>query len=253
MNITYIIGTAGSGKSLLTSTFVDWLQMKKLKVISVNLDPGVISLPYTPDVDVRDFVSIEEIIRKYGLGPNGSIIMAADLIAMQIDQLRSDIESFNADYVVVDTPGQMELFAFRASGPYIAEELCDDPKAIIYLFDASFSSNPLNYVSNMFLAVAVHTRFLIPQVYALSKVDILPIDRVETILEWGSETESLDMAIDTELKGNRRLLSLGIERLIKQNLNLGFNLIPISAKTLNGFIQLESALTRVFSGGEMEK
>ena len=101
--------------------------------------------------------------------------------------------------------------------------------------------------------VAVHTRFLLPQVYALSKVDILPIDRVETILEWGSETESLDMAIDTELKGNRRLLSLGIERLIKQNLNLGFNLIPISAKTLNGFIQLESALTRVFSGGEMEK
>ncbi len=252
MFVTYIIGTAGSGKSLLTSTFVDWLQMKNLQVISVNLDPGVITLPYTPDVDVRDYVSIEEIIRKYGLGPNGSIIMAADLIAMQIDNLRSDIEAFNADYMVVDTPGQMELFAFRASGPYIAEELSHDPKAIIYLFDASFSSNPLNYVSNMFLSVAVHTRFLLPQVYVLSKVDLLPTDRVEAILDWGSETETLDMAIDAELNGNRRLLSFGIERLIKRTLNIGFNLIPISSKTLDGFVQLESALTRVFSGGEIE-
>ena len=247
----YIIGTAGSGKSLLTSTFVDWLQMKKLNVISLNLDPAVITLPYTPDVDVRDFVSIEEIIRKYGLGPNGSIIMAADLIAMQIDQLKREVEAFNADYVVIDTPGQLELFAFRASGPYIAEGLSDDPKAIIYLFDASFSSSPLNYVSNMFLAVAVHIRFLLPQVYALSKVDLLPIEKVEAILEWGSETEELDIAIDTELKGNRRLLSLGIERLIKRNLNFGFNLIPISAKTLKGYVQLESALTRVFSSGEL--
>jgi len=252
MFVTYIIGTAGSGKSLLTSTFVDWLQMKNLQVISVNLDPGVITLPYTPDVDVRNYVSIEEIIRKYGLGPNGSIIMAADLIALQIDTLRSDIEAFNADYVVVDTPGQMELFAFRASGPYIAEELCYDPKALIYLFDASFSSNPLNYVSNMFLAVAVRTRFLLPQLYVLSKVDLLPTDRVEAILDWGSETENLDIAIDAELKGNRRLLSFEIERLIKRTLNIGFDLIPISSKTLDGFVQLESALTRVFSGGEIE-
>jgi hypothetical protein len=68
----------------------------------------------------------------------------------------------------------MELFAFRASGPYIVRELSDDPKALLYLFDATFSSNPLNYVSNMFLATAVYTRFLVPQLYILSKSDLVP-------------------------------------------------------------------------------
>ena len=72
----------------------------------------------------------------------------------------------------------MELFAFRASGPYIATELTKEPKAIVYLFDTAFSLNPLNYVSNLFLSAAVYNRFLVPQVYLLSKSDLLSKDDV---------------------------------------------------------------------------
>ncbi len=79
---------------------------------------------------------------EHGLGPNGALVMAADLIAEQIETLTSEIEELNADLVLVDTPGQMELFAFRASGPYIAKELTAEPKAIIYLFDSVFSITP---------------------------------------------------------------------------------------------------------------
>jgi GTPase SAR1 family protein len=69
----------------------------------------------------------------YQLGPNGALIMAADLIATEIESIRNDIEGFNADYVLIDMPGQMEMFAFRASGPYIVDELSTDPKAMVYL------------------------------------------------------------------------------------------------------------------------
>jgi radical SAM superfamily enzyme YgiQ (UPF0313 family) len=62
--VTFVIGTAGSGKSLLVSSFSDWLKLKKQNVITVNLDPGVIKTPYTPDVDVRDFISIDELMDK---------------------------------------------------------------------------------------------------------------------------------------------------------------------------------------------
>ncbi|NIU39202.1 GTPase, partial [Candidatus Bathyarchaeota archaeon] len=89
--------------------------------------------------------------------------MAADLIAEESQRLGSEIQDLKSDVVIVDTPGQMELFAFRASGPYIANELTKEPKAIIYLFDAVFSFNPLNYVSNMFLSAAVYNRFFVPQ------------------------------------------------------------------------------------------
>ncbi len=141
--LAFIIGTAGSGKSLFTAAFAEWLKMSKQDVAVVNLDPGALKLPYQPDVDVRNYVEVGDIMEKYGLGPNGALVMAADLIADEIENLTRDIDEAHADIVLVDTPGQMELFAFRASGPYIVNELTKEPKALIYLFDAVFSINPL--------------------------------------------------------------------------------------------------------------
>ena len=173
MYVVFILGTAGSGKSRLTAAFGNWLEISKQDVATVNLDPGVEELPYSPEVDVRDYVDVAGLMKKYRLGPNGALIMAADLIADQIDRISKEIEELQSDIVLVDTSGQMELFAFRASGPVIAAELTKRPKAIVYLFDAAFSLNPLNYVSNLFLSAAVYNRFLIPQVHVLSRNDFI--------------------------------------------------------------------------------
>ncbi len=249
MYVSFIIGTAGSGKSLLTSAYAEWLQGKKEYAITVNLDPGAITLPYNPDVDVRNYIKIDDLMEKYGLGPNGALVMAADLIATEISKIREEIEALTPDYVLVDTPGQMELFAFRESGPYIVSELTEDPRATLYLVDASFSSKPLNYISNMFLATAVYHRFLLPQVYILSKVDLLPSEKLDEILDWSEDVKNLEAAIDSQLTGEKRLLSQGIIRTIAR-LGLTFELIPISAKTLDGIIDLHAQLTRIYAGGE---
>jgi len=249
MYFIFVVGTAGCGKSLLTATFSDWLRLKKQSVTCVNLDPAALNLPYTPDVDVRDYVRAEEVMEKYGLGPNGAVVMSADLIATEIDSLRTEIEELNADYVIVDTPGQMELFAFRASGPYIVKELSDDSKALLYLFDATFSSDPLNYVSNMFLATAVYTRFLVPQLYVLSKTDLVPHKMVKRILEWNSRIGKLEEALEVEASDTSRLMARDISRLVSR-LGLAFPLIPVSSKKQEGFIETHSMLTRIFAGGE---
>jgi len=249
MYLIFIVGTAGCGKSLLTATFSDWLRLKRQSVTCVNLDPAALSLPYTPDVDVRDYVRAEEVMEKYGLGPNGAVVMSADLIATEIDSLRAEIEELNPDYVIVDTPGQMELFAFRASGPYIVKELSDSPRVLLYLFDATFSSNPLNYASNMFLATAVHTRFLAPQLYLLSKTDLVPRKVVKRILEWGSRIGKLEEALEAEASQTNRLMARDISRLVSR-LGLSFPLIPVSSKKNEGFIEAHSLLTRILAGGE---
>lgn len=247
--ITFIIGTAGSGKSLLTASFSEWLKISEQDVATLNLDPGAVKLPYTPDIDVRDYVTIDEIMEEYDLGPNGALIMAADLIAGEIENISREIEGFNPNILLVDTPGQMELFAFRASGPYIAKEISKDPKAIVYLFDAVFSLNPLNYVSNMFLSAAVYMRFLLPQLHVLSKCDLLSQGDVDTIVEWSEDRATLEAAIDKRLEGEGRLLSYRLSRAIYQ-LGLNFPLISVSAKTNEGFVELNAALERIFAGGE---
>lgn len=249
MFVVFIVGTAGSGKSLLTAAFAEWLKISKQNVAIMNLDPGVVTLPYTPDLDVRDYVNIADLMEEYRLGPNGALIMAADLIAEQADTLSTEVEELNADFVLVDTPGQIELFAFRASGPYIAEELTKEQKAIIYLFDSVFSLNPLNYVSNLFLSAAVYNRFLIPQAHVLSKCDLLPQEKVDSIVDWSANSKTLEMAIDEKLEGTKRLLSRDMMHAI-YGLGLQFLLIPVSAKTNDGMTNLNMVLERILAGGE---
>jgi len=247
--IAFIVGTAGSGKSFLTSALVEKMRGEKQKVAALNLDPGVTDLPYSPEIDVRDYVTVDAIMDEYGLGPNGALIMAADMIASEVELLRKEIEELEPDILIADTPGQMELFAFRASGPYIVHALSDDPKAIIYLFDSVFSFNPLNYVSNMFLSSAVYIRFLLPQIHVLSKCDLLPEMDLKTLLEWSESPEALESAINERLKGTKRLLSQDISQIIHR-LDLSFPLTPVSSKTNEGLIELSAMLERIFKGGE---
>jgi len=249
MFVAFVIGTAGSGKSLLTASFGDWLRMQGQDVVTVNLDPGALTLPYRADVDVRDYVNVGEIMEKYGLGPNGALVMAADLIAEEAERLGEEIEDLRPDIALVDTSGQMELFAFRASGPYIARELTKEQKVLIYLFDAVFSLDPLNYVSNLFLSAAVHNRFLIPQLHVLSKCDLLPAEEVDRVAEWSENPEALETAIEERLSGTGRLLSRDMMHAIYR-LGLDFLLIPVSAKTNEGMINLNAALERILTGGE---
>jgi GTPase SAR1 family protein len=249
MFVAFVIGTAGSGKSLLTASYADWLKKDGQDVVTVNLDPGALTLPYRADVDARDYVNVEEIMEKYGLGPNGALVMAADLIAEEAERLGEEIEGLRPDIAIIDTSGQMELFAFRASGPYIARELTKEQKILVYLFDSVFSLDPLNYVSNLFLSAAVHNRFLIPQLHVLSKCDLLPAEEADRVSEWSENPEALENAIEEKLSGTGRLLSLDMMHAIYR-LGLDFLLIPVSAKTNEGMINLNATLERILKGGE---
>jgi len=249
MFTVFIIGTAGSGKSLLTAAFANWLHLQKQDVITINLDPGVITMPYTPDIDIRDYIKIERLMHDYQLGPNGALIMAADLIADEVERLSDEIATFKSDIALIDTPGQMELFAFRQSGPYLANELTMESKVLIYLFDSVFSSHPQNYVANMFLAAAVYNRFLIPQMHVLSKSDLLPPEETQRIVDWSANPYALETAIEEKLVGTKRLLARETMHAIHR-LGLKFLLVPVSAKTNEGFVNLNAALERILSAGE---
>jgi GTPase SAR1 family protein len=249
MLLVFTIGTAGSGKSRLTATYGDWLRMSKQDVSIVNLDPGASKLPYSPDVDVRDYVDISDLMDRHGLGPNGALVMAADLVADQIEKISAEIEELQSDICLVDTSGQMELFAFRASGPYIASELTKEPKAIVYLFDAVFSVNPLNYVSNLFLSAAVHNRFFLPQVHLLSKCDLLQKEEVNRIVDWSKSQKALEDTIEQKLEGTKRLLSRNMTQAIYK-LGMQFYLVPISSKTNEGITNFNAFLERILAGGD---
>ncbi|RLF21822.1 MAG: GTPase [Thermoprotei archaeon] len=250
MFFIFIIGPAGSGKSTLVGAFSDWMLDHDLDVATINLDPGASWMPYRPDVDVRDYVTVEEVMEKYNLGPNGAIIAAADLIAVEAGKIRDEIEGLKADYILVDTPGQMELFAFRAAGPHIASVLCKDSGAmILFLIDAIFASRPTSLVSALLLSASVHFRFLMPQLNLLTKVDMVDKKRVEHICYLVENSQALIEAVSMEAKGPYREMH---EKLCELIASLGSisSIFPVSSITGEGIDSLYAEIQRISAGGE---
>lgn len=248
MKIIFLVGTAGSGKSLLASKIYDYYTRNGAFVGMLNLDPAVENLLYTCDVDVRDYVDIVTIMRQYDLGPNGSMIMASDLIASKIDEIQKQVDDVNPDYLIVDTPGQIELFAFRASGPFFIKNLSAEQKLSIFLHDGALITTPTNYVSVALLSTSVKLRLGLPQVNVITKVDLIE-DKIKEILKWSNSMATLEDSISRESDGENYTLAINILR----SLNLGGfaqGLIPISNTTGDGMINLHSALSRILSMGE---
>lgn len=248
MKTIFISGTAGAGKSLLTSKIHEYYTKNGVFASILNLDPGVESLPYTPEIDVRDYVDIISVMRKYDLGPNGALVMANDLIASKIDEIRTDVDRVNPDYLIIDTPGQIELFAYRASGPFVIENISSDEKAGIFLFDGALITSPLNFVSISLLATSIRLRIKLPTINILTKTDVITT-RLKDILEWSRNIRLLESAIANESDGETYVLTSNILR----GLSLGGfaqGLIPVSNVTGQGMVNLESALSRVINLGE---
>jgi len=244
----FVAGTAGSGKSLLTSKIHEYYTRNGAFTAILNLDPGVISLPYTPDIDIRDSVDIVSIMKQYDLGPNGALMMANDLIASKLDELQEEADKINPDYLIVDTPGQIELFAYRTSGPYFVNNFMADQKSALFLYDGVLVTTAVNFVSMALLATSIRLRMGMPTINVLTKTDLIA-DKISEILRWTTNLKTLESAISAEADGETYVLVTNILR----SLNLsGFaqGLIPVSNATGEGMVNLEGSLSRILNQGE---
>ena len=248
MKIIFVTGTAGAGKSLLVSKIYEYYTKNGAFAAILNLDPGVENLPYSCDIDVRDHVDIISIMKQYDLGPNGALIMANDLIAAKIDDIQNEVSKVNPDYLIVDTPGQIELFAYRTSGPFFIQNLDAEEKVNIFLYDGSLITTPVNFVSIALLATSIKLRLNMSTINVITKTDLIGT-KMKDILQWSTNLKALEAAISSESDGETYTLTTSILR----SLNIGGfaqGLIPISNVTGEGMVNLESALSRTINLGE---
>ena len=212
------------------------------------MDPGTGKLPYSPDVDVRDYVDLNIIMEKYELGSNGSLIMANDLIATKLDEVQTEVDNVNPDYLIVDTPGQVELFAYRPSGPFFVKNLNADQKVNLFLYDGTLISSPTNFVSLSMLSTSIRLRLGLPTINVMTKTDLMK-NKLDKVLEWSSDDSDLENEIAKEVDGET--LSLISDMLHSLNKNEFVDeFIPVSNATGEGLVELESALSRTINLGE---
>jgi len=153
------------------------------------------------------------------------------------------------DYVLVDTPGQIELFAFREASKAIVEALGGERALLTFLFDPALARNAAGFVSLLMLSATVEFRFRLPLVNVLAKADTLSADQVAETIAWSEEPGRLADAVESGPATPDVQLSTELFRAIEVMGPLS-GLLPVSSKERTGLEGFYRECQRVLAGGE---
>lgn len=114
-------------------------------------------------------------MKNYNLGPNGAIVTSLNLYSTKFNQLLDLLGKVNTenshDIAVIDTPGQIEVFTWSASGQILTESLASTfPTIVVYVMDLERSTSPITFMSNMLYACSVLYKTKLPFIVVLNKV-----------------------------------------------------------------------------------
>jgi GPN-loop GTPase len=192
----FVCGPAGCGKTTYCEARRQFLEVSNEHriAININLDPaneGV--FPYICDVDVREIASHRAVAASEELGPNGSYMFCADLLAARVDQLIFKIGEAVAlkstegktPYLVIDAPGQVEFYLqsdFVHRILHAIEKNLGFSVCLVHLHDAMVATRSIDtYVSACLLVLTFMVNFELPQLNFLSKWDCVGDDALDYI------------------------------------------------------------------------
>jgi GPN-loop GTPase len=196
----------GSGKTTFMQRINNHLHTKKQRPYVLNLDPAVLSVPFEPNIDIRDSINYKEVMKQYNLGPNGGILTSLNLFATKIDQILGlmerrakpgpDSSIQPPKHFLVDTPGQIEVFVWSASGSILLESFASSfPTVIAYIIDTPRTSRTSTFMSNMLYACSILYKTKLPMILVFNKTDVQDANFAR---EWMTDFEKFQAALREE-------------------------------------------------------
>lgn len=200
------VGMAGSGKTTFMQRINNYLHINKKKPYVLNLDPAVLNVPFEANIDIRDSINYKEVMKQYNLGPNGGILTSLNLFATKIDQIIGLLEkraqpdptskAVPPQHFLVDTPGQIEVFVWSASGSILLESLASSfPTVIAYIIDTPRTHSCSTFMSNMLYACSILYKTKLPMILVFNKTDVQDADFAK---EWMTDFEKFQEALQEE-------------------------------------------------------
>ncbi|KAL8157906.1 GPN-loop GTPase QQT2-like [Apium graveolens] len=228
--IIFLVGMEGSGKTTFLRRLVCYTQASNTSGYVINLDPAVTNLPFGANIDIRDTVRYKEVMKQYNIRANSAILTSFNLFATKFDQVISAIENRadQLDYVLVDTPGQIDIFTLSASGAIITEAFASIfPTVITYVLDTPRSQSPTTFINNMLYAGSILNKTGLPLVLAFNKTDLA---EPQFAFQWMNDFEVFRAALASENSYTSNLtqsLSHFLEEFYK-------NLHPVGVSAVSG-------------------
>ncbi|KAJ5718436.1 hypothetical protein N7488_004082 [Penicillium malachiteum] len=170
-----VIGPPGAGKSTYCNGMHQFLGAIGRKCSIVNLDPANDKTSYPCALDVRDLVTLEEIMDEDRLGPNGATLYALEELEENFSWLEDGLKELGEDYVLFDCPGQVELFTHHSSlrNMFYRIQKMGYRLIVIHLVDSYTLTLPSMYISALLLSLRAMLQLDLPHLNVLTKIDNL--------------------------------------------------------------------------------
>ena len=211
--IQVVMGPAGSGKSTYCHALQEHAATTGRQLTNIhvaNLDPAAEVFQYQPALDVRDLISVPEVMQELGLGPNGALLYCMEYLLENLDWLHDSLDDLfvDDDYLLLDCPGQLELYTHVPIMKNILDRMrewgYDGSMVSVFCVDAAFLIDASKFISGSLLALSAMVALELPHVSVLTKCDLMEEEQVDRILNYGSATQLWDLEQDRQSLVSRR-------------------------------------------------
>ena len=163
-----------------------------------NLDPAAEHFHYDVAFDIRELISVNDVMEELQLGPNGSLVYCMEYLLQNMDWLQDNLDNYNDDeYLIIDCPGQIELYTHIPVMNKIIDTLrlwgYAHTMVSVFIVDATFVTDPAKFISGSLLALSAMISMQLPHVNVLSKCDLVEEASMDRILEMESALQLWDV------------------------------------------------------------
>ncbi|KAG5420151.1 hypothetical protein I9W82_002031 [Candida metapsilosis] len=171
-----VMGPAGAGKSTFCNSIIAHMQSIGRRAHIVNLDPAAEPTEFEFTIDIRDLISLQDVMEELDLGPNGGLIYCFEYLLQNLDWLDEEIGDYNDEYLIFDMPGQIELYTHVPVVPTIVNHLklsLGFNLCACYLLESSFIIDSSKFFSGALSAMSAMILLELPHINILSKIDLI--------------------------------------------------------------------------------
>ncbi|CBQ70652.1 conserved hypothetical protein [Sporisorium reilianum SRZ2] len=187
-----VSGPAGSGKSTFCSALIAHAQSLGRNVHLFNLDPAAERFEYQPSIDIKELISLEDVMEEMNLGPNGGLIYCFEYLLDNLDWLDDELGQFNGDYIIIDCPGQIELYTHFPIMSRLVNILSGQYHFRIcatYLLESQFIDDKTKYFAGVLSAMSAMINLEVPHINLLSKMDLVEKGEIGSEAKQGRRRE----------------------------------------------------------------
>lgn len=226
-----VLGPAGSGKTTFCRTIIEHCQNLKRPAHLMNLDPAAEFNHFKANVDIMEYWPLDKIMENTGLGPNGGLIHCLESMLYDKEFLDDALSGYHDDFLIVDCPGQIEIFLHTNIMKDVIEIFKENDYfiTVAFLLDSQFVQDRNKFLAGALNAMSAMIRLQVPHVNIITKLDLLDNIEYETLNRFlVDEMPEEGKEVDESFTDGRKKLEVALKAVLRSFDLVDF--IPFNSK-----------------------